>query len=109
MLYFTNEILYMQGRPWARATPQALGLGQPLTPGQPMGLKKKKKNYIHKRKFLLEDKTNIQRAKKKKKIVINQYTQQTNGSRFYFIFYNKNGLKASKLTNLSYKPTDNQN
>ena len=54
MLYFTNEILYMQGRPWARATPQAFGLGQPLTPGQPMGLKKKKK------------------------IVINQYTQQTN-------------------------------
>ena len=51
MLYFTNEILYMQGRPWARATPQALGLGQPLTPGQPMGLKKKKKIIFIKENF----------------------------------------------------------
>ncbi len=46
---------------------------------------------------------------KKKKKVINQYTQQTNRLRFYFIFYNNNELRTSKLTDLSFKPTDNQN
>ena len=79
--------------PWARATPH---------PRATNGKKKKKKNYIiHIKKKVSEG--------KKKNIVINKYTQQTNIARFYFIFYNKNELRANKLTNLSYKPTDNQN
>jgi hypothetical protein len=60
------------------ARQQALGLGQPPTPRQPMEKKKEKKNiYIHKRNFLLEGKKEIIRGqkKKKKKKVINQYTQ----------------------------------
>ena len=77
--------------PWARATPH---------PRATNG--KKKKNYIiHIKKISLRG--------QKKYIVINKYTQQTNIARFYFIFYNKNELRANKLTNLSYKPKDNQN
>jgi hypothetical protein len=60
--------------PWSRATPHPKATnGEKKNYTYTLG---KKKNYIHKIKFLLEDKTNIQRAKKKKKkIVINQYTQ----------------------------------